>query len=403
MRILVVTQYFWPEKFRINDLVVGLKERGYEIEILTGKPNYGRSTFYDNYSFLGNSSEIWNDIKIHRIPLVPRGNAGNINLIINYLSFVFFGIIKAFLLRGKYDKIFVFAPSPITVCLPAIILKWRKRAPLYLWVQDLWPESVTATTNISNKGLVWVLTFITRWIYKNCNKILIQSRAFRSNIIAQGVEENKLIYYPNSVEALYKPVEAGKESLEQLPQGFRIIFAGNIGEAQDFDTLLKAACITRTYSKDIKWIIFGNGRKKRYVEEKISEYSLQETFLLLGERPMEQMPYFFSCADCLLISLKKEYIFSLTIPSKLQSYLACQKPILGSLNGEGARIIEDAQAGLVSPAEDPAHLANNIEEMFEMTEYQRARFGSNARTYFEQEFEREKLLSKLDNIFEIDL
>lgn len=403
MRILVVTQYFWPEKFRINDLVVGLKERGHDIEILTGKPNYGRSTFYDNYSFLGNSSEIWNDIKIHRIPLVPRGNAGNINLIINYLSFVFFGGIKAFLLRGKYDKIFVFAPSPITVCLPAIFLKWQKRAPLYLWVQDLWPESVTATTNISNRGIVWVLTFITRWIYKNCDKILIQSRAFRSNIIAQGVEENKIIYYPNSVEALYKPVKPAKEFLAQLPEGFRIIFAGNIGEAQDFDTLLKAACKAKIYNKNIKWIILGNGRKKKFVEEKILEYSLQETFFLYGERPVEQMPDFFACADCLLISLKKEYIFSLTIPSKLQSYLACQKPVLGSLDGEGARIIKDAQAGLVSSAEDPVGLANNIEKIFEMSEDERAQLGRNARAYFEKEFEREKLLDKLENIFKINL
>lgn len=399
MRILILSQYFWPEQFRINDLVLGLKERGHEVEVLTGKPNYGKTKLYDGYSFWGKSQETWNGIKITRAKLIPRRLGNNIDLFLNYISFLLFASLKTLFLKEKYDKIFVFAPSPITSAIPAIILKRRKRIPLYLWVQDLWPESVTATTNIRNKTILSALDSITRWIYKNSDYILIQSKAFKSSVIEHGGNPSSIIYYPNSVESLYQVLEPDTYYLDQLPIGFKIMFAGNIGEAQDFDTLLKAACVTKYLSSDIKWIILGNGRKKKYVEKKILEYSLQDVFFLLGERPIEQMPHFFACADCLLVSLKKTYIFSLTIPSKLQSYLACKKPIIGSLDGEGARIIEDAQAGWVSPAEDSEHLANSIYMMFKMTESERAQLGSNARAYFEREFEREKLINKLEDIF----
>lgn len=403
MRILVLSQYFWPEQFRINDLVLGLKERGHDVEVLTGKPNYGKTKFYDNYSFWGNSQETWNGIKIRRAKLIPRRSGRNINLILNYISFLFFASLKTLFLRENYDKIFVFAPSPITSTIPGIILKRRKKIPVYLWVQDLWPDSVTATTNIKNKAILSSLNFITRWIYKNVDRILIQSETFKPSVIEHGGNPNSIIYFPNSVESLYQVLQPEAQYLDQLPAGFRIMFAGNIGEAQGFDTLLKAACLTKRLSNDIKWIVLGNGRKKNYVEQKILEYSLQDVFFLLGERPVEQMPHFFACADCLLVSLKKTYIFSLTIPSKLQSYLACKKPIIGSLDGEGARIIEDAQAGFVSPAEDPENLANLIYNMFKMTDQERSKLGNNARAYFELEFEREKLLDRLEEIFKSEL
>ncbi|MCJ8208578.1 glycosyltransferase family 4 protein [Mucilaginibacter sp. RS28] len=403
MRILIVSQYFWPEKFRINDLAVGLKEKGHEVEVLTGKPNYGKTTFYEGYSFLNKSRETWNDIKIHRAALIPRHKANNIDLVFNYLSFALFGSIKAFFLKGRYDKIFVFVPSPIISGVPAIVLKRRKKIPIYFWVQDLWPESVTATTDIKNKRIINFLESVTHWIYKNCDKILIQSQAFTPSILQRANDEKKIIYYPNSVEALYKVVSPLGEFKRQLPQGFTVMFAGNIGEAQDFNTLLNAACITRDHNKNIKWVIIGDGRKKPYVEQKIADNNLQDVFFLLGERPVEQMPNFFACADCLLVSLKSNYIFSLTIPSKVQSYLACGKPLIGALDGEGARIIKDANAGLVSDAEDSVGLANNIEKMSKMSVSERAKLGNNARAYFELEFEREKLLDKLEDIFKSDL
>jgi glycosyltransferase involved in cell wall biosynthesis len=400
MKILIVTQYFWPETFRINDLALALKERGHTVEILTGKPNYPKGKFYNSYSFFSRRTEVWNGIKIHRAPLIPRGNARGIRLMINYISFAVFCCIRGFFIKGKVDKIFVFEPSPVTVGIPALLLKWKKKAPVYFWVQDLWPHSVTAANGSSSEFLINILDNLTRWIYRKSDKILIQSEAFKEIILGQGIHPEKIIFYPNSVEDFFKVKEINTDLLKMLPEGFKIMFAGNIGESQDFKTIVEAARIVKESNSSIKWIILGDGRKKEYLERKVKELGLQNQILLLGSFPVEQMPDYFACADCLLVSLKKEYIFSLTIPSKIQSYLACGKPILASLDGEGARIVMEARAGLISEAESPLMLASKVLEFAELTKTDLAVMGNNGRLYFEANFERELLVGKLEVIFE---
>jgi len=400
MRILVVTQYFWPENFRINDLVIGLIERGHEVEVLTGKPNYPKGDFYDGYSFLSKPLEIWNGANIHRSPLIPRGGAGGVKLMLNYLSFAIFCSMKALTLRGSFDKILVYEPSPITVGIPAIVVKLMKKAKIYFWVQDLWPQSVTAAGGVSNKFVIGCLNKISKWIYKKSDKILIQSEGFRETLLAQNVANDKIIYYPNSVESLFSVREAKKQIIEKLPNGFKIMFAGNIGESQDFETLVEAARIVANVNKDIKWVILGDGRKKEFVQEKIKEFSLEAQFYLLGSYAVEMMPDFFACSDVLLVSLKKSEIFSLTIPSKVQSYLACGKPIIGALDGEGAKIIADAGAGFVAPSGNSIILAEKILALYHLTPTDLSTMGINARKYFESNFEREKQLDKLLQIFD---
>jgi glycosyltransferase involved in cell wall biosynthesis len=399
MRILIVTQYFWPENFRINDLSLALTERGHTVEVLTGKPNYGKNKFYDNYSFFNKPSEVWNNIKIHRSPLIVRGNAGGIRLMLNYLSFALFASFRALSVKGQFDKIFVYEPSPITVGLPALVLKLIKRAPVYFWVQDLWPHSVTAAGGFNNRVIINILNNVTRWIYKKSDKILIQSEAFREIILSQGVADSKIIYYPNSVEAIFNIRSIQPEFANKLPDGFKIMFAGNIGEAQDFETLLKAACIVKESNETIKWVVLGNGRKREFVENKIKELSLKDHFFLLGDYPIDYMPSFFACADCLLVSLKKNHIFSLTVPSKLQSYLACGKPIIASLDGEGVKILRNAKAGLVSESENPVLLAQRVLEMNNLSHSELKEMGRNARAFFDANFERELLVTRLEDIF----
>ena len=180
------------------------------------------------------------------------------------------------------------------------------------------------------------------------------------------------------------------------------MFAGNIGESQDFETLLEAARIIALKNSEIKWVILGDGRKRSYVESQIKKLGLTNQFFLLGSYPVETMPDFFACADSLLVSLKRDYIFSLTIPSKIQSYLACGKPILASLDGEGGRVIEEARAGLVVEAENPVKLAEKVLEFYNLSKIQRNQLGSNARIYFEQNFERELLVTRLEEIFKND-
>lgn len=402
MRILIVTQYFWPENFKINDIALALKERGHEVLILTGKPNYPNGKFSKGYTFFNKRIEFWNGIKIYRSPIIPRGKGKGIQLFVNYISFAIFASIKLLFIKNKFDKIFVYEPSPITVGIPGIVAKYKFKAPLYFWVQDLWPESISAAGGINNKSVIAVLDWLTRFIYKHSKKVLVQSKAFIPYILNQNTEKDKLVYYPNSTENYYVELSTDQELLKTLPKGIKLMFAGNIGEAQSFDTLLKAASILKKELIDVKWIILGDGRMKGYVNQKIKELNLEDNFYLLGAFPSTEMPKYFSCADALVVSLKKDPIFALTIPSKIQSYLACGKPIITSLDGEGAKIIEEANAGFTSPSEDCEGLVANIKKFLILSNEEQKKLGQNGKAYFSIEFEREILVDRLEKILDND-
>lgn len=399
MRILIVTQYFWPENFKINDIAQGLIERGHQVSVLTGKPNYPEGKFYNNYSYLNKSYEVWNNIKIYRSFITPRGDGKGVWLFLNYISFAFFSSIRLFYIKDKFDKIFVFEPSPITVGIPAIVCKLRFNAPIYFWVQDLWPESLTAAGGVQNRYVLDFFSRLTKFIYSHSFKILVQSKAFIPYIINQGVSLEKLIYYPNSTESFYKKNPINPEFSNMFPEGFKLIFAGNLGEAQSFETIIGAIDLLVKDGLNVQLIILGNGRAKEHIHNKVIELGLSNHIHLWGSFESILMPEFFSCADALLVALKKDLIFSLTIPSKIQSYLACGKPIIASLDGEGARIVEDAKAGFTSNSEDVMGLIDAIKKMYLLTPNQQIELGDNARSYFEKEFEREMLVDKLESIF----
>lgn len=399
MKILIVSQYFWPESFKINDLAIGIKERGHEVAIFTGKPNYPKGKFYEGYSFWKKADEHWQDIKIYRSNLLPRGGGGGLRLMMNYFSFVFFASLKAFFQKGKFDVILVYEPSPITVGIPAVALSKKLNVPIYFWVQDLWPESLSAAGQINNKLVLNSANAITKWIYKHSKKVLMQSEAFTDYIINQGVPLEKLIYYPNSTESYFKPVTPSPEIKNLLPQdSFIVLFAGNIGECQDFETTVEAARLVIDKEKKIHFVILGDGRKKKFVEEEVKKHNLQKNFHLLGSFPSHTMPEFFACADALLVTLGDDRIFDLTIPSKVQSYLACGKAIIGSLNGEGAKVIETAKAGVVAPSGQAEKLADKIIELFNTDPETLAEMGKNGRRFFDNNFERELLLDRLLDI-----
>jgi glycosyltransferase involved in cell wall biosynthesis len=397
MKILIITQYFWPESFKINDLALGLKERGHDVSVLTAIPNYPKGVFFDNYSFWKNNEEEWNGIKIYRSKIFSRGN-GSIRLMLNYISFVFFCSLKVFFIKQKFDKIFVYEPSPVTVGLPAIVASRIMKIPYYFWVQDLWPESLSAAGGIKNKYVLNFFEGLTRLIYRNSEKVLVQSKGFADYIKKQGDFSDKLIYYPNSAEKLYRPLEPILEYQSKLPEGFKLLFAGNLGEAQGIDTLVNAAKIVKEKGIDVNWVFLGDGRQREYYMKEVKRIGLESNFYFLGAFPAETMPYFFSCADALIVSLKRDKIFSLTIPSKLQSYLACGKPILASLDGEGANVVIESKSGFVSPSENAELFADNVIKMWNLSSESRNEMSKNALQYFKNEFEREMLI---DNLIEI--
>tara|TARA_B100001250_G_scaffold306261_1_gene268144 strand:+ start:1474 stop:2679 length:1206 start_codon:yes stop_codon:yes gene_type:complete len=400
LRILIISQYFYPENFRINDLCFGLHENGHKITVLTGKPNYPNGKFYEGYNFFKNRFEKINGIDVYRTNLFPRGSGSGFKLFINYMSFVIFGFFKLFFIKRKFDKIFVYAPSPITVGYLGIFASFIFRAKPFLWVHDLWPESVKDAGGINNKFILGLVDLMTRSIYYFYDSILVQSPDFKKYLLAQGVNEKKIIYYPYYAESFYNVVTPKNNIKQMFPDGLNILFAGNIGVAQSFDTIIESARIIRNKIKMFNFIVLGEGRDKKRVLKKITKYSLEENFKFWGSYPPDQMSDFFASADALLVSLKDTDIFSMTIPGKLQSYLACGKPIIASLNGIGAKIVIDASCGFVSNSEDAEALANSIYEFNRLTVEDRSKLGDNARKYYEKEFERKALLKRLIDIFE---
>jgi len=398
MKILVITQYFYPENLRINDICFSLQKRGHDISVLTGKPNYPKGKLYSGYSFFNKRYEEINNIKVYRSNLIPRGSGNGIQLFLNYISFVFFGFFRILLIKEKFDSILVYAPSPITVGYLGIFAKYKFKVEPYLWVHDLWPESVRVAGRMNNKIILYFIDLMTRSIYYFYNIILVQSPSFKNYIVSQGVDEDKLIYYPYYAEDFYKIVNEKSDIKSLFPEGLNILFAGNIGVAQSFDTIIEAVKIVSKSIKDINITILGDGRDKLRVQKKIDNMGLTQYFTFLGTYPPEDMSYFFASADALLVTLKKSYIFSLTIPGKLQSYLACGKPIIASVDGIVSDIINKGNCGIATESEDYNGLANSIKIFNKMSDDERGILGKNSRIYFDREFDKEKLLNKLTEI-----
>lgn len=402
MKILIVTQYFWPEKFIINDLAQGLIDKGYKVTVLTGKPNYPHGKFYSGYGFLKKRHEVYNGINIVRVPLFPRGSSNRLQLFLNYLSFAFFAtLLGPFYCRDNYDLIFTYETSPITVGIPAIVLKKIKGALHLFWVQDLWPESIAAAGAINSRLLLQCVDYLVKWIYKSCDLILVQSRQFIQYIENQGIDPLKIEYFPNWAEELFENGDISEATLpeEMLTKGFKVMFAGNIGVAQDFPTILAAAENLKKLLPDVRWIIIGEGRMAGWVREQINKLGLSDTVFLMGARPMETMPYYYSLADVMLATLKRDTNFSMTIPSKIQSYMACGRPIVAALDGEGARVINESGAGLSCPSGDTEALAKVVETFYLMSDNDRLRMGQMGRDYYFNNFQRALLINRLEQKF----
>jgi glycosyltransferase involved in cell wall biosynthesis len=331
-----------------------------------------------------------------RLPIIGRGRETPFSLALNYLSFALVATIAApFLLRGRADVIFVYQPSPLTVALPAIVVSWVKRIPLILWVQDLWPESLTASDASPWPITLRLISQLARFVYRRCSLILVQSRAHIEPIqyLAPKVSVR---YFPNSADSQFRPFDRPPEIDRRLglPRGFKVLFGGNIGAAQDFATILSAAEKLR-HLPEIQWVIVGEGRRKGWVRNEIVERKLGHMFHLLDQQPTDLMPYYFAAADGLLVTLSRSEGAALTIPSKVQAYLACGRPIIAAIAGEGAKIVIESGAGLTCEPGNPAALAEAVLALYNTSSSERASMGKAGRRYFEQEFDQRRLMDRL--------
>lgn len=399
MKILVVTQYFWPENFKINDLCKTLLGRGYDVTVYTGLPNYPQGRFYEGYSFFGTYSESYEGVRVIRVPMLSRGVSSKLRLFLNYISyFLSASLLVPFVVRGKYDKIFVYAPSPVTVIIPGIILRFLKKAPVFVWILDPWPETLEAVGVIKNRFILKLIGDFVSFLYRFCDAILVPSRGYVDGIRRLKVPAKKIFYFPQWAEDLFTLDRSSESKSLPVPDdNFKIIFAGNIGTAQGFETILEAAKSLK--DKKVSFIILGDGVLRSWVEKEVSKNRLESNFILLGKKPLDEMPAFYDKADVLLLSLKKTPQFLKTVPAKLQSYMASGKPILAVVEGESTNIIKEAKSGVVVSPGSSKELELAILELMTKSKKDLAEMGTNARNYYQQNFNKENQMRLLEKIF----
>lgn len=403
MRVLIWTQYFWPENFHINAAARTLKAQGIEVTVLTGKPNYPEGKIFDGYKAAGIQQEEYSGIEVIRIPLRQRGKNSGKGMALNYLSFIASGYLFApYALRGrKFDVIFVYAPSPLLQALPAVYVSWLKRAPLVLWVQDIWPDALVATGFIKSRWILGIVGLAVRYIYRFSDSILIQSEGFRASVERWTSNKERIRFSPNSAEETLpdftKPT-MNAQLAEEVATSFSIVFAGNIGTAQSCETIIEAAKLLQSVPA-IKFYLVGSGSMADSVSEKIVASRLKNV-AMTGQVPAEDMSVIFASASVLLLTLRDDSALSSTIPSKLQSYLAAGKPVIASCNGEAASVVTKANAGLACPAGDASALADAVMELFQLTPEERVRLGENGRAHFEAHYRLRSRVTELVTHFE---
>ena len=403
MRILLVTQYFYPENFKGNDIAFEMQKKGHDVTVLTGIPNYPEGKIYKGYGFFKKRRENINGVKVIRTFLIPRGNSTAIPLMLNYFSWTFFASIYAIYLSifKKFDKIIVQQLSPVLMGVPAIIVKKIQKIPVFFWVLDLWPESLQSAGGINNKKILGFFEGIVKILYKNSDKILISSKGFRKSIIEKGDYEDKIIYFPNWAENSITDFNQTQDfgaNLPEFPSGFNFVFAGNVGVAQDLENAIKAMEIVLKTNSKINFLILGDGRDRERLKKLVLEKKLDHNVFFLGKYPIETMPYFFSKADCLYVSLKDEPIFSLSLPAKVQAYMSVGKPILSMMDGEGYDIITEANCGFAVHAEDYQDLANKILEIEKLSPSQREELGKNGKRFYQENFILENCINNLEKL-----
>lgn len=394
--VLVISQYFYPENFRINDICKEWIKRGYKVTVITGIPNYPKGKFYKGYNWFKKRKETWNEIEIVRLPIISRGHS-KIRLIMNYLSFIVSGFFWKVFTKIKADYIFTFEVSPMTQALLGVWYSQKRKVPHYLYVQDLWPENLEAVAGIHNKTIVHLVEKMVAYIYQNTNIILATSPSFVQMIQSRLIEDKgKVKYWPQYAEDIYCPMP--KRACKEIPEDdcFKIIFTGNIGEAQGLELLPKTAKVLKDKGQKVKFIIVGDGRQRQKLEKTVQENKVENMFLMLGQKPAEQIPYLLAACDVAFISFMDNPLFAATIPAKLQSYMACGMPIIASATGETKRIIEDAQCGICCPLGDVMGLIDGIEKLMSMDDLQI--FGGRAKFYNDKYFSKKELMNKIEHL-----
>ena len=397
-RILIYTNHYFPEQFKINEIVEWISEKNYHIRVITGLPNYPSGKFYKGYlPFNIKESSGKKDITVNRLLLIPRGKGNSLMLFLNYFSYFISCLlftIYILIFKKKYDFIFVHHTSPIFIAIHPMIYSIFYRTKKFLWDLDIWPETLNAMDIIKSRIVLKTIEFFVKKIYATYDGILIGSKGFK-NIVASRFNKD-VIYFPNWAE---KSIQENKTNhildLKFPDNKFIVMYTGNIGFAQNFKELIRTIKILEDH---IHWVFIGGGRYKEQFIELLDKENIISKVSFLDQVSIDQIPSYASKASCLFLSLRDREIFSKTVPAKLQSYMALQKPIIAVLKGDGAEIIKDSNCGFVEEKYDYKNLANMIEKMSNMPEEELDNLAKNGRLYYDNHFSIEIRKQQLYNL-----
>lgn len=398
-RLLIVSQHYWPESFRINDVVDYFVEQGHSIDVLCGRPNYPKGAFFDGYGFFRPFKQTRGDISIYRTLEIPRGNNTNLRIFLNYISFPIFSLLllPLFLFK-RYDAIFVYETSPVMMALPGIILSKLRRVPCTIYVLDLWPENLFSVVAPKSKFLRSLLTSHSHWYYKNATKLIALSTDMQKRLASITKRETHTIpVIIQSCEELYSKTLIDPALIERFDTTFNVVFTGSITPAQDPSTMIRAARVLKDRGHDmIRWIIVGEGMARLSMEQHVADAGLNDVFIFEGFQPMERIPAYTHVADILVGCLVKSDLLQATIPAKVISYIAAGRPVVVAMDGEAATLIShDVKCGYAGPTEDHMALAHNIEKIVALSARDRNEMGERARSYHARHLRRNILLQQI--------
>lgn len=401
MRILFLTQWFDPEPFfKGLPFARALKDRGHDIQVLTGFPNYPGGKVYPGYRVRVFQREIMEGIPVTRVALYPSHDRSPIRRILNYCSFAISASILGPLLIGKVDVIYAYHP-PGTIGLPALVMKFVKKAPVVYDIQDLWPDSVEASGMMNNKIVSWLIGGWCHLIYRLVNKIVVLSPGLKNALIERGVDKKKIevIYnWCDDVEIICEQENLDPSDQEVFAGRFNIVFAGTMGTGQGLEAVIDAAEILKARQQEIQFVFIGGGTEVSNLRKRAKSKNL-DNVIFLDKRPVSEIGKILKAADVLLVHLRDKPLYRIVIPSKTQAYMAVGKPILMCVRGDAEMLVRKAGAGVCCIPEDPQSIAEGAYELYLMPIEELAEMGINGKKYYEEELCMPEGVAMFEKIF----
>ena len=401
MRILILTQWFNPEPaFKGLAFAKELQRRGHEVEVLTGFPNYPGGKLYNGYKIKLWQREKMDGVRVNRVALYPSHDNSGTRRILNYLSFAVTSMfIGPFMVR-KPDVVYVY--NLITLAWTAVFLRWFYGCKIVYDIQDLWPESVASSGMMKNRYLLKMLQRLSLWAYQQADHIAVLSPGFKKNLQQRGVPVEKIdVIYNWAQEDTMQPDLPGKGLV--LPSGlehtFNVVFAGTMGIMQGLETVLDAASICLEHAPRVRFVLIGDGITKDGLMRQTEELGLTNV-VFIPRQPMNTMGTFFAWADALLVHLKRDELFKITVPSKTQAYLAAGRPIVMAVAGDAAALVADAQAGVCCEPEEPQVMAACVRKLSLLPLKDLENMGSNGKKYYEDNLSMRSGVKRFEEIFQ---